>query len=254
MKRIYTLTTLFLFAFLTGGNVSGQETKEEKHIKIVTVDETGKKIEIDTLIKNGVIPDTIVLKNGKVVVLGSHNSLAGKLTHVSEGSGKIYVTVSSDLDDEKGEKGEKGEKITEKKIIIYSGDGGEVVKRGEAGDVIILKSGDLSGEKGEKTVTWSSSESGSQGASYVYINGGKSSVKSGGKSYDVRVITDEEGNTVEKTKYVIAKNGMVITIEGNDEAKVKEMIKDIESKLGIAKSDDNKKTVVKEETKKTTKR
>ena len=33
---------------------------------------------------------------------------------------------------------------------------------------------------------------------------------------------------VEKTKYVIAKNGMVVTIEGNDEARAKELVKEIE--------------------------
>ena len=40
---------------------------------------------------------------------------------------------------------------------------------------------------------------------------------------------------MEKTKYVIAKDGMVISIEGNDEAKVKEIVKDVESKLGVSK-------------------
>jgi hypothetical protein len=44
---------------------------------------------------------------------------------------------------------------------------------------------------------------------------------------------------MEKMKYVIAKDGMVISVEGNDEAKVKDMVKDIESKLKVGKEDKN---------------
>ena len=47
---------------------------------------------------------------------------------------------------------------------------------------------------------------------------------------------------------------MVVSVEGNDEAKVKELVKDIESKLGVNKDDKNPKKVIKEETKKTTKK
>jgi len=255
MKRIFTISTLLLFFFIVTGSINGQETKKEQHIKIVTVDKTGNKIEIDTLIKDGATMDTIILKGGKVVVLRSHGAMAGKLAHISEGKGQIYVTVSSDFDDEKGEKGEKGEKNIEKKIVIVSDDGENIIKKGEGGNVIIMK-GDshLSAGKGEKVVTWSSSEGGSKDESVIYINDGKAVMKSGEKTFDIKVITNDEGKEVEKTKYVIAKNGMVITIEGSDETKVKEMIKDIESKLGVMKEDDSKKTVVKEETKKTTKK
>jgi hypothetical protein len=114
------------------------------------------------------------------------------------------------------------------------------------------------GEKGEggKVITWSSSSStsstsgDSKSMKYIYISDDKDSGKSGEKTYDVRVTEDEKDSNMEKTKYVIAKDGIVVSIEGNDESKVKDLIKDVESKLGV--TDDKK--VEKEETKKTTKK
>ena len=60
---------------------------------------------------------------------------------------------------------------------------------------------------------------------------------------------------MEKTKYVIAKDGMVVTIEGNDEAKAKEILKDVESRLGVDKGEKNKNQAIsKEGSDKTTKK
>src|ERR1035437_10934366 len=42
----------------------------------------------------------------------------------------------------------------------------------------------------------------------------------------------DNDSTIEKTRYVIAKDGMVVTVEGNDETKTKELVKEIENKLG----------------------
>ena len=69
----------------------------------------------------------------------------------------------------------------------------------------------------------------------------------------MKVTTDEKDKSVEKIKYVIAKDGMVVSVEGNDEAKVKDMVKDIEAKLGINKEDKSTNQVVNEETKVTKK-
>ena len=44
--------------------------------------------------------------------------------------------------------------------------------------------------------------------------------------------TDRD-STVNKTKYVIAKDGMVVTVEGNDEARAKDLVKVIENELGV---------------------
>jgi hypothetical protein len=129
---------------------------------------------------------------------------------------------------------------------------GEVIhlsSHGSVGTVKHIESGN-----GEIYVTVASSEGNSGGVKYIYINEDKENVTGGEKSIDVKVTTDEKGNNVEKTKYVIAKDGIVVTVEGDDEAKVKEIIKSIESKLGVNQVDKDSKGVVKEETKKTTKK
>jgi hypothetical protein len=129
---------------------------------------------------------------------------------------------------------------------------GEVIhlsSHGSVGTVKHIESGN-----GEIYVTVASSEGNSGGVKYIYINEDKENVTGGEKSIDVKVTTDEKGNNVEKTKYVIAKDGIVITVEGDDEAKVKEIIKSVESKLGVNQVDKDSKGVVKEETKKTTKK
>lgn len=60
----------------------------------------------------------------------------------------------------------------------------------------------------------------------------------------------DSDSTVEKTRFVIAKDGMVVTIEGKDEAKAKELAKEIESKLGVGTDGSDKKETVKVESKK----
>jgi len=56
------------------------------------------------------------------------------------------------------------------------------------------------------------------------------------------------------TKYVIAKDGVVVTVESNDEAKAKDLIKDIENKLGVNKENIDKKEISNTETSKTVKK
>lgn len=156
-------------------------------------------------------------------------------------------------------KGENGEKMIMKHVTVTDSDSEHLQyiseDEGEGGNVVIIRSGTHQTEEpAGKTITWSSSEGHSGDVSYIYINRGNDTVKVGEKSYNVKVITDEKDNNVEKTKYVIAKDGMVVTVEGNDEAKVKEMIGEIESKLGVSKENKNEKKVVNDETKKTTKK
>ena len=60
--------------------------------------------------------------------------------------------------------------------------------------------------------------------------------------------------TVEKTRYVIAKDGMVVTIEGTDETRAKELAKVVEEKLGVNSEGTGKKETLKVESKKTIKK
>jgi len=53
----------------------------------------------------------------------------------------------------------------------------------------------------------------------------------------VIVSDDESDNDLDITKYIIAKNGITVSIEGNDEAKVKELAGEIEKRLDINKEE-----------------
>ncbi len=255
MKRIVKIGLFVLFAFLLpAGILNAQEKKNEQRIRIVVADNSGTKVEIDTLITGSGSADSIKLKNGEVIYLARHGD-SGRMKHVHGENGNMYVNVTSD------DKGDKGNKKIIKEITVISDDSAHVHQVGEGSDVIIVKGRKHFTEgTGGDVVTWSSSSSASsskgnsKGERYIYINEGKGSGKDREKTVDMKITTDETGNNIEKTKYVIAKDGMVVSIEGNDEAKVKELVKDVESKLGVSKGDKTSKQMVKEETKKTTKK
>jgi hypothetical protein len=59
----------------------------------------------------------------------------------------------------------------------------------------------------------------------------------GDEKFDIKVSDDEFDNDLDRTKYVIAKNGITVSIEGNDEVKVKELANEIEKKLDINKKE-----------------
>lgn len=64
----------------------------------------------------------------------------------------------------------------------------------------------------------------------------------------------DNDSSADETRIVIAKDGMVVTIEGNDEAKAQELAKEIENKLGVNSEGSEKKETVKVESKKTIKK
>ena len=84
----------------------------------------------------------------------------------------------------------------------------------------------------------------------IYINKGKKPDKEIESTIDVYVSDDNNESTIEKSKYVIAKDGMVVTVEGNDDARAKELVKVIESNLGVTGEETGKKETVKVESKK----
>lgn len=162
---------------------------------------------------------------------------------VSDEDGKHSIIIDTTFNTEVN-----GVKVVEgQPIMIMKGDDGE--------NVVIVKSGNHVTEgEGGHVMTWSASSAGEKGK-LVYINEGHTEMKDGEKKINIEVRTDESGNKVEKTSYIIAKDGMVVTIEGDSEEKVKELAAVIESSLGVGKDNKSAKTeVVKEETKKTTKK
>jgi hypothetical protein len=125
--------------------------------------------------------------------------------------------------------------------VNYSSNGKDAGKE----EVTIISVDSLNSDKGGDKIRYfrssnSSSNEGRGGEHYKVIRDSK-------EDFD-------NDSTVEKTRFVIAKDGMVVTIEGNDEAKAKELAKEIESKLGVNSDGSSKKETVKVESKKTIKK
>jgi hypothetical protein len=82
-----------------------------------------------------------------------------------------------------------------------------------------------------KVITQLNKDEGDTEHQYVYINDDKVIRHDRDKRFDIMVSDNEFDNDLDKTKFVIAKNGITVTVEGNDEAKVKELVNEIEKKM-----------------------
>jgi hypothetical protein len=240
MKRIVkiavTAIPVILFTTIV---LNAQEKDKEKHLKIVVIDNAGNKTQLDTLIKGDMNSDSIKLKNGETIYLSSMGNPGRTLRH--ESSGTMIVAHSSN---------EKNSKDKQKKVLIISDDG-DSTKVIEENNVIIVKGGKHVVSTGGEGYVWTSRDGGS-GSKYVYIDESKSTGDKKEKTIEFSYNTDKKGNSNEKSKYVIAKDGIVVTVEGDDEAKAKEIIEDVKAKLGVNKEDKSGKENAKE-TKKTKK-
>jgi len=195
MKIILRNFLLFLSALIVPlSSAICQDIKTENKIKVVLDDGSGAKTVMDTTFTNGQLPDSVILKNGKVIYF------AENMKEVKDGKSpeKILVTVTSTGGDEKNK---------EQTVIVTSDD-----------------------------ATWNQI------------------VNDGGKTYNIQIRHDDNDSETEMTKYVIAKDGVVVTVESNDEAKAKDLIKEIENKLGVNKEENQRKEIIKTETKKTIKK
>jgi hypothetical protein len=120
------------------------------------------------------------------------------------------------------------------KIVIADDDGNKTVLdtviAGTPGrDTIILRDGNRILIKGEEN------DSGRNGTTKVYTvtttsqeNDGKKEIR---KEVTVIGSGSDENKDSEKTKYVIKREGMTVTVEGSDYEKVKELVRGIESYL-----------------------
>jgi hypothetical protein len=160
------------------------------------------------------------------------------------------VTVTSDND---------GEKKNEERVIVMSGDGATwTTASTDEGkkSVYVYANAEGAGDKPVKKIIISSDgdeDVNFEGEKVIIVKDGKVIKSDEGETFDIRVDKDDLESDDDVTKYVIAKNGMVISVEGKDEAKVKELIKVIEGKLDVKAEGGEKKEVVKTETKKTEK-
>ena len=200
MKNTFkTISSALFICLLSFSLVVGQEKKSEQKIKVVVIDDSGKKTEMDTLVKNCDKIDSVVMKDGKVIHL---TDLKGSdVNH--ERKEKVTITVSTD------------------------------------------------GKDMRKTIKCVDKDENCKGENIIVASNDKCFEKEGSQSFRYRIKSDNKEPEGEKTKYVIKRDGMVISVEGDDYNKVKELVKEIESKLDSKSNTTEKGVAPKEDTKKT---
>jgi len=215
MKRISKSLLLIIFVVTVPLMMaSGQEKKVEKKVKIITIDKDGTETIIDTTFTGESAPGSITLKDGKVIYFDTPGSVTSRIK-TEGGKGNIYVT--SIVDDD-------GTETMDNELIVMSGDNGEWTITRPAGNkqhIYVLSSSDGKNEKTEKHVIVKSA--GSNDAVWE---------EKDGKTFHVTVSSDTQSDNG-MTKYIIAKDGVVVTVECDDEARAKEIIKTIEDKLDV---------------------
>jgi len=236
MKRtIISISAALLSSLISFVPAAAQEKKSEQKIKIVVADGSGEKVVIDTVMNDKMSTDTLRLKDGKVIYIG-HTGDEAMTTHAG-GPGHVFVTVTDEGNDNK--------KVV-KEITVISDDskGSEIGKSSSGGKVYVITSSDSDGNKHgseEKTMSWASNEGSGSGGKVVIIKDGKTIESTEGNTISYHISSDKIQSDAEKTKYVITKDGMKITVEGSDYEKVKALVKEIESKLGSDKDKNSKK-------------
>lgn len=183
MKGIKIIFLAIFTGLLPFSLASGQDKKNEEKVKIVIVDDSGKRTVVDTTLMCDKAIDSLRLKDGSIFYIGK--------TPPDDGDN---VFIYNNTEDHKSGKG------THYKVITH-------VNKDSKNSVM----------------------------KYVYVNADKNNNQNNGETFDVRVSDDEPGGNSDQTKYVIAKDGIVVSVEGADDQKVKELVKEIESKLGIDK-------------------
>ena len=164
---------------------------------------------------------------------------------VDDGSGKkvIVDTIITDNSDIETISTPDG------KIIWIGSEGQDHMEKGSKHVTVTVSSdGDSLTSEGNNNVTvWTEKGESSDVNKVIVIKEAKCTGTHPEKNYDVMVTTDDD-STVEKARYVVAKDGMVVTVEGEDEAKARELMKVIEEHMGVKekeKKSETKKTSTK---------
>jgi hypothetical protein len=242
MKRIFIVACVALATHMLPFAIAkGQDKKSEEKIKIIMKDDSGTKVVIDTVFKNSPVPDSLILKDGSTVYIKHHGDEADSRYH--KGRKHINVTYSSGGDDNAKEI---------KEVTVIASDSMQFTQPGDSSNTMVChKHGSNEGRDNirYRVISRDSKDNGDK-EEYIYIN------KDKGAEENIESITDDsdEDSGVEKSRYVIAKDGMVVTIEGNDETRAKELAKLVEEKLGVSTTGSGKKETLKIESKKTIKK
>ena len=157
---------------------------------------------------------------------------------------KVKVVVSD----------KSGTKVVKDTVITWVGESDTLIMK--SGKVIIIsdESGDSHGKcKQVKVIAHVDQDGKGSDQQYVYINKGKETDLSGDETFDIMVSDDEFDNDLDKTRYIISKNGITVSVEGEDEILIKELVKEIEKKLEINNDEPAPGAEVKKTEKKTVK-
>lgn len=179
MKRIRFILAGFLVFTLPLAITNAQEKK----IKVIVEEDSGKKVLIDTVFSNSNPVDSLKLKDGGMVYMGRHRVRLKDSHPVKEKY--VVVTVQGDENPDR--------ELSEIEEI----------------DSDTVCNPEMTGKSRHEV--------------FIYNNSDDRDEKAEIKDTD-------------KTRFVIAKNGIVVSIEGDDEAKVQELAREIEMKLDTAKS------------------
>lgn len=207
MNRIKILLPVLLAGILPFSFLNGQEKKTEKKIKVVVADRNGPEVVIDTTFSGSGDVDSLMLKDGSIIYLGKNTR---DVTSASSSHRKeVFVTAVTDKKD-------NGKCKT---ITVICSDSPEVIEtRGDEGTrkVIIRNSG---------------KDSRKEAGSDIYENEYEDVLRSLEESEEQFIDNDFIDKNTNRTKYVIAKKGIVVTIEGDNEALAEDLRKEIERKL-----------------------
>lgn len=247
MRRIIkVVSAAIMIGVISYSLAAGQNSKSEQKIKIVITDDDGTEVIVDTLLKDCPMKDSIKLKDGKVIVISDIGDKVGLEPH--NATEHVFITVNSD--------GKESKKIV-KEITIVSSDTANCKKTGKDKMVYVYcdsKTTEENPSKEHKVITRTIKQDGGHVEKRIYINDDKVSDNEIEKTYEGFITTDDKETAVEKTRFVIAKDGLVVTVEGNDESKTKDLVKEIEKKLGIKREGGENNEMVKVETKKKVKK
>lgn len=194
-------------------SVLAQEKKSEQKIKIIIKDGSDSKVIIDTVFTGDSGPDSLILKNGSVI-------------HIQHPKGDMKQNMFVMSSDDKDGKG-----ITREMTVISTD---SLDMNEENGNKIFLRN-DRGGNYRYKVIT----DKGDSKENMVWVES-RSSENENDDTFTMHVTKDEFDSDMDKSRFVIARDGIVVTVEGTDEAKTKELAKEIEKKLGVTGKEDKK--------------
>lgn len=142
----------------------------------------------------------------------------------------------------------EGTKVVIDTAFTNAGTADSVILKGDNIICITNHDKDIYGKSGKqyKVITRIDKDGDNTESQYIYINDDKVEHNISDDKFDISVSDDEFDNDTDKTKYVIVKNGITVSIEGNDELKIKELVIEIEKSLNVEKEDTSAKPVLKE--------